>query len=226
MVGVLLSLNRWIRLFANSGVAAIGEHVGARPLMIVAALGSVVSTTCYGLDGGDGAADRRPHPVGHLLRRAQSRLARLCRRRPRQCRQAGRREPRHDRRHPGDAASSAARCWCCRSARATSSWSSARSPLCRWSPRCCCRRCRPSRRTTRASACPCRTGSRSGASCWASRGDGVFLLTLAFLLRDSVTSVAPSWRRLGAVAALPGRGDGGPLGGWMGDRFGARRVAS
>ena len=53
MVGVLLSLNRWVRLFANSAVAAIGEHVGARNLMIAAALGSIVSTTCYGLDGGE-----------------------------------------------------------------------------------------------------------------------------------------------------------------------------
>src|SRR6185436_2078130 len=53
MVGVLLSLNRWTRLLANSAVAVIGERVGARHLMIAAALGSAVSTTCYGLDGGD-----------------------------------------------------------------------------------------------------------------------------------------------------------------------------
>ncbi|HTE35878.1 MAG TPA: MFS transporter, partial [Reyranella sp.] len=53
MVGVLLSLNRWTRLLANSLVAGIGEHVGARRMMILAALGSVVSTTCYGLDGGE-----------------------------------------------------------------------------------------------------------------------------------------------------------------------------
>lgn len=52
MVGVLLSLNRWTRLFANSFVAAIGERVGARNLMIAAAIGSMASTTCYGLDGG------------------------------------------------------------------------------------------------------------------------------------------------------------------------------
>src|SRR5260221_12877530 len=49
MVGVLLSLNRWIRLLANSGVAAIGERVGPHALMVMAALGSVVSTTLYGL---------------------------------------------------------------------------------------------------------------------------------------------------------------------------------
>jgi MFS transporter, DHA1 family, inner membrane transport protein len=49
MVGVLLSLNRWIRLLANSGVAAIGERVGPHALMVAAAAGSAVSTTLYGL---------------------------------------------------------------------------------------------------------------------------------------------------------------------------------
>ena len=44
MVGVLLSLNRWIRLLANSGVAAIGERVGPHALMMMAAIGSVIST--------------------------------------------------------------------------------------------------------------------------------------------------------------------------------------
>ena len=28
MVGVLLSLNRWVRLVANSGAAALGERIG------------------------------------------------------------------------------------------------------------------------------------------------------------------------------------------------------
>src|SRR5260370_16698032 len=49
MVGVLLSLNRWIRLLANSGVAAIGEKVGAHTLMVAAAIGAAISTTVYGL---------------------------------------------------------------------------------------------------------------------------------------------------------------------------------
>jgi MFS family permease len=49
MVGVLLSLNRWIRLLANSAVAAIGERVGPHALMVAAAAGSAVSTTLYGL---------------------------------------------------------------------------------------------------------------------------------------------------------------------------------
>src|SRR5215813_12975509 len=49
MVGVLLSLNRWIRLFANSAVAHIGDRIGAQVLMIAAAVGAIVSTTLYGL---------------------------------------------------------------------------------------------------------------------------------------------------------------------------------
>jgi len=57
-------------------------------------------------------------------------------------------------------------------------------------------------------------------------GDGVFLLTLAFLMKDSITSVAPvmatamllALRWLVEVTT-------GPVGGWIGDRFGARRIA-
>src|SRR5262245_42045059 len=49
MVGVLLSLNRWIRLLANSVVAAIGERVAPHALMVMAAARSAVATTLYGL---------------------------------------------------------------------------------------------------------------------------------------------------------------------------------
>lgn len=49
MVGVLLSLNRWVRLVANSGAAALGERIGPKAMMIAAAIGSAVSTTLYGL---------------------------------------------------------------------------------------------------------------------------------------------------------------------------------
>lgn len=49
MVGVLLSLNRWVRLLANSGAAAIGERIGPKAMMVGAAVGSAVSTTLYGL---------------------------------------------------------------------------------------------------------------------------------------------------------------------------------
>jgi MFS transporter, DHA1 family, inner membrane transport protein len=58
-------------------------------------------------------------------------------------------------------------------------------------------------------------------------GDGVFLLTRAFLLRDSVTSMAPI---LATALVLSLRSlveaSGSPLGGWMCDRFGARPVAA
>jgi MFS transporter, DHA1 family, inner membrane transport protein len=52
MVGVLLSLNRWIRLLANSAVAHLGERIGPHALMIAAAVGSIVSTSLYGLAEG------------------------------------------------------------------------------------------------------------------------------------------------------------------------------
>jgi len=49
MAGVLLSLNRWVRLLANSAIAHLGERIGPRLLMIAAALGAMISTTLYGL---------------------------------------------------------------------------------------------------------------------------------------------------------------------------------
>ena len=57
-------------------------------------------------------------------------------------------------------------------------------------------------------------------------GDGVFLLTLAFLLKDSVTSVA-AVMATASLLALRWLVEitTGPLGGWIGDRFGARRIA-
>ncbi|QQS10880.1 MAG: MFS transporter [Rhodospirillales bacterium] len=47
VVGVLLSLNRWVRLVANSVVAAFGERVGPRRLMIAAAATATLSTLGY-----------------------------------------------------------------------------------------------------------------------------------------------------------------------------------
>ena len=56
-------------------------------------------------------------------------------------------------------------------------------------------------------------------------GDGVFLLTLAFLMKDSITSVAPV---LATALLLALRWlveiTTGPIGGRIGDRFGARRI--
>ena len=101
MVGVLLSLNRWIRLLANSGVAAIGERVGPHALMVMAAIGSVVSTTLYGLVENDAVqiAARMLWGISYAV--AQSLHPGLCRQRPRQRGQAGRREPCRDRHRPG-----------------------------------------------------------------------------------------------------------------------------
>jgi nitrate/nitrite transporter NarK len=54
----------------------------------------------------------------------------------------------------------------------------------------------------------------------------VFLLTLSFLMKDSITSVAPV---LATAILLALRWlveiTTGPLGGWIGDRFGARRIS-
>ena len=56
-------------------------------------------------------------------------------------------------------------------------------------------------------------------------GDGVFLLTLAFLMKDSITSVAPV---LATALLLALRWlveiTTGPIGGWIGDRVGFRPV--
>ena len=57
-------------------------------------------------------------------------------------------------------------------------------------------------------------------------GDGVFLLTLAFLMKDfdhlggavMATALLLALRWLVEVTT-------GPIGGWIGDRFGARRIA-
>lgn len=58
-------------------------------------------------------------------------------------------------------------------------------------------------------------------------GDGVFLLALAFLLRDSVTAVAPivATCLVLSLRCLVDASDG-PVGGWMTDRFGVRPVAT
>jgi hypothetical protein len=53
MVCGRLSLTLWVRLIANSAVAHLGERLGPHALMIAAAIGSVVSTTLYGLVDND-----------------------------------------------------------------------------------------------------------------------------------------------------------------------------
>jgi len=55
VVGILLSLNRWVRLVANSVVAAIGNRVGPKRLMLVAAVGGAVSTAGYAIGPNEAA---------------------------------------------------------------------------------------------------------------------------------------------------------------------------
>ncbi|MBV9834838.1 MAG: MFS transporter [Alphaproteobacteria bacterium] len=47
VVGILLSLNRWVRLLANSIVAHFTHRIGVRPMMITAAATATLSTLAY-----------------------------------------------------------------------------------------------------------------------------------------------------------------------------------
>ena len=226
MVGVLLSLNRWTRLLANSLVAGIGEHVGARRMMILAALGSVVSTTCYGLDGGEALqiAARILWGISFAALNLGS-LAYAVADRANAGKRVGASRgligviqascfigggllvlqigPRH--------------VFLVLGALTLLAVAAALMlpPL----------HSEPTDRRGFRLPRPHRLeiwGFLLGFS-----GDGVFLLTLAFLLRDSVTSVAPI---MATALVLSLRcvmeASGGPVGGWMGDRFGARLVAT
>jgi MFS family permease len=226
MVGVLLSLNRWTRLLANSLVAGIGERVGARRMMILAALGSVVSTACYGLDGGDGLqiAARILWGISFAALNLGS-LAYAVADRANAGRRVGASRgligviqascfigggllvlqigPRH--------------VFLVLAALTLLAVIAALllPPL----------HNEPTDRRGFRLPLPHRLeiwGFLLGFS-----GDGVFLLTLAFLLKDSVTSVAPI---MATALVLSLRcvmeASGGPVGGRMGDRFGARLVAT
>jgi MFS family permease len=223
MVGVLLSLNRWTRLLANSLVAGIGEHVGARRMMILAALGSVVSTTCYGLDGGEALqiAARILWGISFAALNLGS-LAYAVADRANAGKRVGASRgligviqascfigggllvlqigPRHVFLVLGALTLLAVVA------------ALMLPPL----------HSEPTDRRGFRLPMPHRLeiwGFLLGFS-----GDGVFLLTLAFLLKDSVTSVAPI---MATALVLSLRcvmeASGGPVGGWMGDRFGARR---
>lgn len=52
MVGILLSANRFVRVFAYGAVAALTYKVGSRRMCIVAAILAVVSTALYGIGQG------------------------------------------------------------------------------------------------------------------------------------------------------------------------------
>lgn len=226
MVGVLLSLNRWTRLLANSLVAGIGQRVGARRMMVLAALGSVVSTTCYGLDGGDALqiAARILWGISFAALNLGS-LAYAVADRANAGKRVGTSRgligaiqascfvgggllvlqigPRHVFLVLGALTLLAVAAALMLPALPTeaSERRGFRLPL-------------PHRLEV--------WGFLLGFS-----GDGVFLLTLAFLLKDSVTSVAPIMATaliLSLRSAV--EASGGPVGGWTADRFGARPVAA
>lgn len=226
MVGVLLSLNRWIRLFANSAVAAIGEQVGPHRLMVIAAVGSVLSTTLYGLV--DSAAVQVGARILWGISYASLNLATLA-------------YAVSDRSNAGKRVGSS------RAAiglvQAFSLVGGALIVL-QIGPRAVflifgaltlvslgAALMLP--RLPRELVAPgkgFRLPLPHRLEVWGFvlgfAGDGVFLLTLAFLLKDSITSV----EAVVATASLLALRwlveiTTGPLGGWIGDRFGARRIA-
>lgn len=226
MVGVLLSLNRWVRLFANSAMAHIGERIGPRTLMVSAAVGAAASTTCYGLDGGDALqiAARMLWGFSFAALNLGS-LAYAVADRANAGKRVGASR--------GIIGAMQATCFIAGGFLVLSVGPRhvflilgaftvlalvAALMLPHLPPE-------PSRAKGFRLPKPHRLeiwGFLLGFS-----GDGVFLLTLAFLLRDSVGTVAPI---IATTLVLSLRcfveASGGPVGGWMSDRFGARRVAT
>ena len=225
MVGVLLSLNRWVRLLANSVVAAIGEHVGARHLMIAAAVGSVVATTCYGLDGGEALqiAARMLWGISFAALNLGSLAYAVADRA-----NAGKRL--------GLGRGMIGLCQ-------TSCFIGGALLVLEIGPRhvflvlggftllaVVAALMLPPLHTEPTDRRGFQLPKPHRLEIWGFllgfSGDGVFLLTLAFLLKDSVTSVAPIVAT-SLVLALRCvvESTGGPVGGWLGDRFGARPVS-
>ena len=226
MVGVLLSLNRWVRLLANSAMAHLGERVGPRTLMVTAAVGAAVSTTCYGLDGGDALqiAARMLWGFSFAALNLGS-LAYAVADRANAGKRVGTSR--------GIIGMTQATCFIAGGflvlsvgprnvfliLGALTLLGLLAALMLPHLPS------EPSRQRGFRLPRPQRLevwGFLLGFS-----GDGVFLLTLAFLLRDSVGSMAPI---IATTFVLSLRcfveASGGPIGGWLSDRFGARRVAS
>lgn len=226
MVGVLLSLNRWIRLFANSGVAAIGERVGPHTLMVVAAVGSAVSTTLYGLV--ESSAVQIAARILWGISYASLNLATLAY-------------------AVSDRANAGKRVGASRAAIGTvqamslvgGAWIvlqvGPRSvflifgalTLVSLGAALMLPRLPPERATHgKGFRLPVPHRLEVWGFVMGFSGDGVFLLTLAFLLKDSVTSVA-AVMATASLLALRWLVEitTGPLGGWVGDRFGARHIA-
>jgi MFS family permease len=225
MVGVLLSLNRWIRLLANSGVAAIGERVGPHALMVAAAVGAAASTAVYGLI--EDAAAQIAARILWGISYAALNLATLA-------------YAVSDRSNAGkrvgasratigivQAASLVGGAWLALQVGPRSVFViyggltlialGAALLLPRLPPE-------PVAKQGFRLPFPRRLEVWGFAMGFA--GDGVFLLTLALLMKDSITSVAPvlATAMLLAVRWLV-EITTGPLGGWIGDRFGVRRIS-
>ena len=225
MVGVLLSLNRWIRLLANSGVAAIGERVGPHALMVAAAVGAAASTAVYGLI--EDAAAQIAARILWGISYAALNLATLA-------------YAVSDRSNAGkrvgasratigivQAASLVGGAWLALQVGPRSVFViyggltlialGAALLLPRLPPE-------PVAKQGFRLPFPRRLEVWGFAMGFA--GDGVFLLTLALLMKDSITSVAPV---LAAAMLLALRWlveiTTGPLSGWIGDRFGVRRIS-
>ena len=225
MVGVLLSLNRWIRLLANSAVAHLGERIGPHALMIAAAVGSAVSTALYGL-----VEDATVQIFARILwgiSFASLNLATLAY-------------------AVSDRANAGKRVGASRAAigivQAMSLVGGAWIVL-QVGPRSVfviygaltlvalgaallLPRLPPEPVAHKGFRLPIPHRLEVWGFVMGFSGDGVFLLTLAFLLKDSITSVAAvmatamllALRWLVEITT-------GPLGGWIGDRFGARTIA-
>lgn len=225
MVGVLLSLNRWIRLLANSGVAAIGDRAGPHALMVAAAIGSVVSTTLYGLVESEAVqiVARMLWGISYAALNLST-LAYAVSDRTNAGKRVG-----ASRAAIGlvQAMSLVGGAWIVLQVGPRSVFlifggltlvSLGAALLLPHLPR--------EVTATKGFRLPFPHRLEVWGFAMGFTGDGVFLLTLAFLMKDSITSVAPvmatamllALRWLVEITT-------GPLGGWIGDRFGARRIA-
>jgi MFS family permease len=225
MVGVLLSLNRWVRLLANSIVAAIGERVGARNLMVTAAVGSVVATTCYGLDGGEALqiAARMLWGISFAALNLGS-LAYAVADRANAGKRLG----------LGRGMIGIIQTCCFVGGALLVLEIGPRNVFLVLGaltlPAVVAALLLPSLHTEPTDRRGFQLPKPHRLEIWGFllgfSGDGVFLLTLAFLLKDSVSSVAPimATSLVLALRCLV-EATGGPVGGWLGDRFGARPVA-
>ena len=226
MVGVLLLLNRWIRLFANSGVAAIGERVGPHRLMVAAAIGAAVSTTLYGLVESPAVqiAARCLWGISY----ASLNLATLA-------------YAVSDRANAGkrvgasraaigmvQAVSLVGGAWIVLQAGPRSVFLifGALTLVALGAALMLPRLPRELVAHGKGFRLPLPHRLEIWGFVMGFSGDGVFLLTLAFLLKDSITSVA-AVMATASLLALRWLVEitTGPLGGWIGDRFGARRIA-